>query len=212
VTGNCNAAIRRFFHDAVSGLCQPFTYGGCGGNENNFDTFEACEAECGSKPIDTCTESQECVLRSPGCCGACEPTEISDFVAINSKHDRDYDTLKGCGGVACGACPEPTPGETTSSYFVPTCDAGRCRVLDLRTTEITACDSVADCSLRIGSNCCEGCSSTGLDLIALGDEAALSELVCPSEPVACPPCEPIDPGGFAASCEENRCVVTAVAP
>jgi hypothetical protein len=45
-TGPCDAAIRRYFHNATSQQCERFTYGGCGGNENNFKTLRECEDEC----------------------------------------------------------------------------------------------------------------------------------------------------------------------
>ena len=28
------------------GQCENFIYGGCGGNANNFETFESCERKC----------------------------------------------------------------------------------------------------------------------------------------------------------------------
>src|SRR5687768_9884808 len=34
--GPCNAAMPRFYFDWASGFCREFTYGGCGGNPNNF--------------------------------------------------------------------------------------------------------------------------------------------------------------------------------
>ena len=45
--GNCRAAIDRWYHDESAGECRVFTWGGCGGNGNNFATKEKCEARCG---------------------------------------------------------------------------------------------------------------------------------------------------------------------
>lgn len=47
VVGPCEAAFPRFAFSASEGQCVPFTYGGCEGNENNFETLEDCEATCG---------------------------------------------------------------------------------------------------------------------------------------------------------------------
>ena len=46
VRGPCRASIPRIFFDYNAGVCQVFTYGGCGGNANNFRTVEACEKKC----------------------------------------------------------------------------------------------------------------------------------------------------------------------
>ena len=40
------AAIPRFFYNAERGECENFIYGGCNGNENNFERAEDCEAMC----------------------------------------------------------------------------------------------------------------------------------------------------------------------
>ena len=45
-TGKCRAYIPRWGFDPSSGSCVQFVYGGCGGNENNFETKEACEQRC----------------------------------------------------------------------------------------------------------------------------------------------------------------------
>jgi hypothetical protein len=45
--GECDAAIPRVYFNARSGRCERFIWGGCGGNENNFDNAEDCEAACG---------------------------------------------------------------------------------------------------------------------------------------------------------------------
>ena len=46
VVGPCDAAIPSWFYNSESGECEIFTYGGCGGNDNRFDTRQACEAQC----------------------------------------------------------------------------------------------------------------------------------------------------------------------
>ncbi|VDN37910.1 unnamed protein product [Cylicostephanus goldi] len=48
VVGSCTAPVTRFYYDASSGSCQRFTYSGCGGNANNFQSLASCQATCGS--------------------------------------------------------------------------------------------------------------------------------------------------------------------
>lgn len=45
-TGNCRAFIPSFFFDTQTGLCTSFTYTGCGGNDNNFNTEDECDLKC----------------------------------------------------------------------------------------------------------------------------------------------------------------------
>jgi hypothetical protein len=44
--GPCDGAIERFAFDPETLDCTPFTYGGCEGNENRFESLAACEASC----------------------------------------------------------------------------------------------------------------------------------------------------------------------
>ena len=44
--GRCRAAHKRFFYNSNDEKCEEFTYGGCGGNDNRFNSFEQCELEC----------------------------------------------------------------------------------------------------------------------------------------------------------------------
>ncbi|XP_066522640.1 WAP, Kazal, immunoglobulin, Kunitz and NTR domain-containing protein 2 [Hoplias malabaricus] len=44
--GPCKAYEPRWAYSGALGQCQPFIFSGCGGNENNFETREACEDSC----------------------------------------------------------------------------------------------------------------------------------------------------------------------
>ena len=44
--GSCDEATPRYFFNARKGICEEFTYGGCGGNRNNFGTLEECTQQC----------------------------------------------------------------------------------------------------------------------------------------------------------------------
>ncbi|KFD55348.1 hypothetical protein M514_03688 [Trichuris suis] len=44
--GDCGIKIRRWFFNPRSGQCEKFSYSGCGGNSNRFDTKRSCEKRC----------------------------------------------------------------------------------------------------------------------------------------------------------------------
>ncbi|MGK4001558.1 BPTI/Kunitz domain-containing protein [Sorangium sp. So ce1036] len=210
--GPCDAAFPKYWHDASTGLCKPFTYGGCEGNANRFDSLEECQQACqgGAPDMDACEAPGECMLAGPGCCGSCDPVDARAFVAINRAVAGSYEASTGCGDVACGPCPEVTEAERTSQYFTATCERGQCVVLDVRESPLTECTEDAECMLRNGLGCCEGCSGEGI--VAINRNADLAALVCPDGPVACPACAPIYPPGTAAVCVEGRCQPSFKAP
>ncbi|XP_067323241.1 chelonianin-like [Anolis sagrei] len=45
--GPCDAAHPRWCYNWAGRRCEKFTYGGCGGNGNNFRTLEECQGSCG---------------------------------------------------------------------------------------------------------------------------------------------------------------------
>ncbi|KAK3531664.1 hypothetical protein QTP70_025894 [Hemibagrus guttatus] len=49
--GMCRASIPRYYYS--NGMCKRFTYGGCGGNSNNYHTEEECMKTCTVKIIDS---------------------------------------------------------------------------------------------------------------------------------------------------------------
>uniref|UniRef100_A0A8C9XAX4 BPTI/Kunitz inhibitor domain-containing protein n=1 Tax=Sander lucioperca TaxID=283035 RepID=A0A8C9XAX4_SANLU len=42
----CLGNFPRYFYNSSSTSCQLFTYGGCGGNFNNFETEKECMQRC----------------------------------------------------------------------------------------------------------------------------------------------------------------------
>ncbi|XP_064464180.1 thrombin inhibitor hemalin-like [Ornithodoros turicata] len=58
--GPCADFEYRFYYDLQNRNCDAFGYSGCHGNENNFATFEMCDATCGRKrTIDICDLSPD---------------------------------------------------------------------------------------------------------------------------------------------------------
>ncbi|XP_022240776.1 papilin-like, partial [Limulus polyphemus] len=48
-TGRCSAYIQRYYYNSDIKQCEEFIYGGCEGNENNFQTKAECEDACGTE-------------------------------------------------------------------------------------------------------------------------------------------------------------------
>ena len=48
--GPCRGICPRYFYNAGTGQCEPFIYGCCLGNANNFLTLAECEAACPPGP------------------------------------------------------------------------------------------------------------------------------------------------------------------
>uniref|UniRef100_UPI00398E5ACD kunitz-type protease inhibitor 2 n=1 Tax=Pristiophorus japonicus TaxID=55135 RepID=UPI00398E5ACD len=49
LTGKCRASFRRWHYDADTRLCKVFTYGGCSGNKNNYDSEDECLSRCSGR-------------------------------------------------------------------------------------------------------------------------------------------------------------------
>ena len=46
-SGPCTNDTLRWYYNYAVGICQQFIYGGCDGNQNNFDTLHNCLHQCG---------------------------------------------------------------------------------------------------------------------------------------------------------------------
>lgn len=59
VVGRCRASFPRWWYNVTEGACQPFVYGGCGRNGNNYVTKEECVKSCGGVTASMRQETEE---------------------------------------------------------------------------------------------------------------------------------------------------------
>ncbi|XP_033628590.1 papilin-like [Asterias rubens] len=57
-SGPCNDYLPTWGFNKTVGLCQPFVYSGCEGNDNRFETKDACDHKCGPKAVTMCHRSR----------------------------------------------------------------------------------------------------------------------------------------------------------
>jgi len=82
--GPCEALIPRWYYDTATEKCESFTYGGCEGNRNNFESEKACESVC--PPITCCDfeERLDCPFDFSQCCPdgtwSCPDSETGYFM------------------------------------------------------------------------------------------------------------------------------------
>jgi hypothetical protein len=147
----------------------------------------------------SCDGPGQCLLVEPGCCSGCGMQEIDALVAVNSAQVSAYHK---------SVCPVETPCPACASQPNPNlfayCDNGTCRAADIRTHEVSACSSNADCHLRLGPGCCEACGGSAFELTAVS--AGLEALVC-SPSTACDDCVPQYPLDAEAVCSNGHCGV-----
>lgn len=100
VMGPCEALVPRFWFDASTGKCEAFTYGGCGGNANNFNTLAQCVGTCAPSATNACDVAR------------CAPGEACVFVNAAPVCAADCDDAGACPlatqactcGSSCAAC------------------------------------------------------------------------------------------------------------
>ncbi|CDW59458.1 papilin [Trichuris trichiura] len=82
-------AVKKYFYNSAAGKCEPFLYGGFGGNENNFETKKECEWRCITLPRNPCEQ--------PKAVGNCANLVTRYFYNAETK-DCERFAYSGCQG------------------------------------------------------------------------------------------------------------------
>jgi len=113
VGGPCDHNIPSFTFNPESETCEPFSYGGCRGSPNRFETLEECETTCG---LDDPSEEDPCSLepRVAGTCngdfprytfnagsGTCEKFSYSGCDGNANNFERIEECVQACIDVPC---------------------------------------------------------------------------------------------------------------
>ncbi|XP_020811194.1 papilin isoform X1 [Drosophila serrata] len=127
--GECDNHTTAWFYDGEKMACTAFTYSGCGGNGNRFESRDQCERQCGEfKGVDVCHEPV-----STGPCTqwqtryyfnqrtqACEPFTYGGCDGTGNRFDNQYECQ-----TVCIAAREPTTNNGKEICLLPV-TVGRC--------------------------------------------------------------------------------------
>ncbi|XP_038652370.1 carboxypeptidase inhibitor SmCI-like [Scyliorhinus canicula] len=97
--GRCRGSFIRFYYNQNTQACEQFTYGGCGGNANNFETMSECQTKCPTtgERISNFPAYHTCSL--PREVGRCRGSFIRFYYNQNTLACEQF-TYGGCGGNA----------------------------------------------------------------------------------------------------------------
>jgi hypothetical protein len=176
-TGDCEGAFPRYWHNPGAGRCELFSYGGCGGNDNNFNTLADCERAC--PPANPCS--------ALGDLGACEADAGCDWLAPACAEDSI--PVAGChDALPCiddTACPE---GTTCQSVSVDPCIDQPCNAC---AAPRNAClppapDACFDTALDPGGNCVHADGAGADPRCCAPYDCDPTQVACARIPPACP--------------------------
>lgn len=51
ISGSCQAKLQRWYYNSSTEMCHQFSYTGCDGSPNNFETEYDCRTTCNAKII-----------------------------------------------------------------------------------------------------------------------------------------------------------------
>ncbi len=154
-------------------------------------------------PSGACSSSSDCQVVARGCCPPCRDLNDQGTTryrpgAFTAAQAAERARTCGVKSVKCAKCAEPG----LEPSYLPVCESGRCQLLDVRTSAMSACTSDAECSLR-PSTCC-GCQSQPVAVSTHGFKL-FREAVC--EPgLDCSACAIPNYGGVSAVCVDGHCV------
>lgn len=100
--GPCEALVPRWFFNKTTSRCEPFQWGGCQPNANNFETLQACKSRC--RPLNKPNEGCFDPLKIGPCRGAFPRWYYNKdimqcelfFWGGCQPNNNNFETLKGC--------------------------------------------------------------------------------------------------------------------
>jgi hypothetical protein len=145
-----------------------------------------------------CTDQGQCSVNPVGCCAVCGAPTLADVVGVRiGREDQHYTEV----------CPVPEPCPRCPTFdapeLVPTCQAGQCKVVDVRMQAVTACTMDSECRIRTTS-CCECGGDERYIAVSTTSTETYESLVCPMG-TACPECLPMYPDTVVARCVAGHC-------
>jgi hypothetical protein len=157
--------------------------------------------------FNACAGPGQCTLVPNSCCGPCGDATLAGLEPVSVDLADEYTT---------NICPQPSAcpcAYTPNADLFAYCDAGTCTGADVTTHAFSECTAAADCRLRMGMGCCEGCAGDAAELVAVASSAALamSEQLC-APGMGCPACAPIYPSEWKADCVAGHCAVVPAMP
>jgi len=194
--GTCSENVAAWYYEASTGICRPFTYTGCGGNQNRYPSLEACQTSCrfATPAYDACSRNSDCVVVPDACCSEC--TILNGTRRNLIAYNRRYGAL-----VESGA--DCVPLTNNLGYFAAECVENRCRVVDLLHSSASACSTADECVYHRGLGCCESCDA-GSDVIGISRYGNFKQLTCTGDE-ACPHCMAPPVEHMALSCTDGFC-------
>ncbi|KAK4303757.1 hypothetical protein Pmani_024255 [Petrolisthes manimaculis] len=97
--GPCKASQPRYYYNHYSEQCEHFIYGGCLGNDNNFQTMQECLVTCGfiltGSPTPPTVDPSQCLL--PKDAGPCQNFQPRYYYNSHTGH-CEYFVYGGCLG------------------------------------------------------------------------------------------------------------------
>lgn len=94
--GPCRAVIDSWFFNVATKSCQPFTWSGCGGNNNRFNEERHCV--------------KHCMMKWSGNDVTAAPSSSSDRHHQRSAKGNDCPPFQGCGLLRCAESLDPVTG------------------------------------------------------------------------------------------------------
>jgi hypothetical protein len=135
--GPCKGSFPRWYFNSETGTCEMFIYGGCEGNENNFETKEACAKECGDGDIcQLSAEAGPCKAYKPrwffnSKTGDCEEFVYGGCDGNENNFATKADCLEKCGdGDVCELFPDTGPCEASIPRWYFNFQSGECEMFD----------------------------------------------------------------------------------